>query len=90
MELGRIEISWNTNFTMVPNELWDIEDLSHEEFRVFMYLMKLKANKGGFPPYLEIAEKCQLRNNKGQYCESKTREVLKGLVKNGLIKNNFE
>ncbi len=88
MELGRLEVSWNTNFTMIPNELWDIEDLSHEGFRVFSYLIRLGANKDGeaFPSYPTIASKCQILNSKGEICKTKTRRIIEELITKGLVK----
>ena len=88
MELGTIKISWNTNFTMIPNELWDIENLSHEGFRIFTYLIRLGANKEGeaFPSYPTMASKCQILNGKDEFCKTKTRRIIEELINKGLVK----
>ncbi|WP_372713651.1 hypothetical protein [Ilyobacter sp.] len=84
---ARIEVSWNTNFTMVPNEIWDI-DLEMSERIIFMYLVKLKSNRRevAFPSYPVIAEACKIRNKNGEICKVKTRRSIDKMISIGLIK----
>jgi hypothetical protein len=84
---ARIEVSWNTNFTMVPNEIWDL-DLEMSERIIFMYLVKLKSNHGevAFPSYPVIAEACKIRNKNGEICKVKTRRSIDKMISIGLIK----
>ena len=82
-----IQVGWNTNFTMVPNELWEIDFLEQEHIVVFLYLAKLGASsKGAFPSYPDLANKCKIRDKKGDISKRKARNIIDKLISFGLLK----
>ncbi len=82
-----IQVGWNTNFTMIPNELWELDFLEQEHIVVFVYLAKLGASsKGAFPSYLDLAQKCKIRNKNNALCKIRARRVVDKLISFGLLK----
>lgn len=82
-----IQVGWNTNFTMVPNELWDLDFLEQEHIVVFIYLARLGAtSKGAFPSYLALAQKCKIKNKNNETCKIRARRVIDKLISFGLLK----
>lgn len=83
MKSEKTEISWNTNWTMIPNEIWDL-DLELEERMVLIYLIRFKNNQEEVS-YQAIAEACKIRNKSGNICKRKTRRIIEKLASMGLI-----
>ncbi len=82
-----IKVGWNTNFTMIPNELWDLEFLEQEHIVVFVYLARLgAADNGAFPSYPDLAQKCKIRDKKGDISKRKARNIIDKLISIGLLK----
>ncbi len=82
-----IQVGWNTNFTMIPNELWDLEFLEQEHIVVFVYLARLgAAENGAFPSYPDLAQKCKIRNKNKDICKIRARRIIEKLISFGLLK----